>query len=480
MRSLQVAWFLSAAFLLAGGLATADVFEWTGAGAGDSWDDSDNWNLISGTSGRLYPNSTSDTATVTAFGADLTIDVSTSFSVGGLTAGNASHKLTFGGTGGLVTNGADWNTEGVVQFDVDVDMGNFKDLYGTSDGMTIVGAGNTFTSSRQPRLRHPFRIFGAFNSNADVVQVRDRLEVATDGDMSNGPLNLHGGGQWEIAAYGADRSVNVGINRVGNRSGKFDGTNGYDLAFVGSNTLGAIGAITDGTTSLEVDTSKLTLGGTLTLNENDGFHLHPVRVTNGGTLELTAQSTTAGIDLVVDGNGTLLLNNGEGSATGTGNTLVVGRQNWVGTSSVTLGGTGSTDSALVVGPGGTVAPGQSIGDLGVGTATFEEGATLSVEVNSDDGTSDTLVIGGDLDLSNNDTLVLSDLGTPSGGTHTIATYTGTLHGAFDDLVAGNTVFTIDDVDYATPGTIRLRIPEPSTVLLLTLGATLGFVARRRR
>ena len=481
MRALRLISCLMAVVLLAAGPAFGDAFEWTGAAGNDLWGDGGNWNRTSGTSGRTFPNDTGDSATITSFGSDRVVDVSSSFSVGALTAGNTSYKLTLGGSGDLTTSGADWNSQGVVQFDIDVGMGNFKDLQGTSGAMTIIGSGSTFTSSRQPRLRHPFRIFGRFNVGADVLQVRDRLEVATDGDMTNTNLGLHGGGGWELAAFGSDRSVNAGIDRTGNRSGKFDGTNGNDLAFNGSHTLGAIGAITDGTPSLEIDTSKLTLEGNMALVENDGFVLHPVRVLNGGTLELKATCGTSGVDFVVDGEGRLLLNNTAGSATGTGNTLVVGRQNWVGSTGVTLGGIGSTDSDLVIGAGGTLAPGNSTGTLGGESVTFEAGSTYEWEFG--EGASDLLAVDGDITIEddNDFTIDITDLRGGPFGTLDLMTYGGTLNGDPDlwtiNLPPRVTFNELNDTGDAIQ--ITGLTPEPSAALLLIMAGLTLLTGRRR-
>jgi hypothetical protein len=286
------------------GPAFGDAFEWTGAAGNVLWGDGGNWTKTGGTSGRTFPNDTGDSATITSFGSDLVVDVSSSFSVGALTAGNASHKLTLGGSGALTTSGADWNSQGVVQFDIDVGMGNFKDLEGAAGGMTIIGSGSTFTSSRQPRLRHPFRIFGKF---------------------------------------------------------------------------------------------KATCG-------------------------------TSGVDFVVDGSGRLLLNNTAGSATGTGNSLVVGRQNWVGSTSVVLGGVGSTDSDLIIGAGGTLAPGNSTGTLSAENVTFEAGSTYEWEFG--EGSSDLLAVDGNITIEddNDFTIDITDLRGGPFGTLDLMTYGGTLDG----------------------------------------------------
>ncbi|HXK94833.1 MAG TPA: hypothetical protein PKV38_14250, partial [bacterium] len=49
------------AALVIPGVAAADVFRWNATGGGD-WNDPTKWTLISGTSGRTYPNDATDVA----------------------------------------------------------------------------------------------------------------------------------------------------------------------------------------------------------------------------------------------------------------------------------------------------------------------------------------------------------------------------------------------------------------------------------
>ena len=133
------------------------------------------------------------------------------------------------------------------------------------------------------------------------------------------------------------------------------------------------------------DTVDYTFGGA-------GYMSGPAELIKSGSglLNLTNYNTyTGGTSL---DNGTLMISNTTGSATGTGVVEVNNGSQFA--------GTGITESPVMVNEGGIVAPGNS--SLGIFTVnnnvTLLSGSNLNVEVNSQDNTSDRLAVAGKLNL----------------------------------------------------------------------------------
>jgi autotransporter-associated beta strand protein len=153
----------------------------------------------------------------------------------------------------------------------------------------------------------------------------------------------------------------------------------------------------------------------------------------------------------------------------------------------TLGGTGTIGSAGdnvdVIANGGTIAPGTSVGTLTVlGNATFGNNSHFAVEISG--ATADLLSVA-NLNLSStSDFLDVSVLGAATPGNYTIAQYSGTLTGTFNNVTGGYTV------SYATPGQVILTVPpgvgvgsvvpEPTTLVMSLLAALFVGGCRRRR
>lgn len=134
--------------------------------------------------------------------------------------------------------------------------------------------------------------------------------------------------------------------------------------------------------------------------------------TGGGTLKLTGASTYAGTTTVSDG---------------------------------TLKGAASVAGPLVLQSGTTLAPGDGIGTFGAGETTLAGTYVCDVDAT----TSDLLAVTGNLNLTGA-TFTLS--GTPAAASYTIATYTGSLTGAF---TASPSLPSGYALDYSTTGQVKL-------------------------
>lgn len=191
------------------------------------------------------------------------------------------------------------------------------------------------------------------------------------------------------------------------------------------------------------------------------------------TLTLTGASNYNGTTTI--NGGTLLVNNTTGSGTGTG--AVVANANTI------LGGTGTVDGPVTINAGAGLNPGPAVGVgalsmnnnvafVGIGSG-LGEFATYVVEISGT--SSDRMVIGGTLDLTNAFDRIDFN-GTPNGSaTYVLATYSSVLgEFNFTNTPAGYTLVYGDGELDLVP------IPEPSTWLggALALGAV-AFAQRRR-
>jgi len=139
-----------------------------------------------------------------------------------------------------------------------------------------------------------------------------------------------------------------------------------------------------------------------------------LRKTGNGTLVLPQATTLDGADIVA---GRLLVNNPDGSATGTQPVMV--------RSGATLGGSGAIAGTTTVETGGQVSPGASVGTLTLnGGLTMQNGARLGVELGA--GGSDLLRLTSGQFLANGSVLVsmVDAGGLAAGQVHTLIDWTG--------------------------------------------------------
>ena len=175
-----------------------------------------------------------------------------------------------------------------------------------------------------------------------------------------------------------------------------------------------------------------------------------------GTLVLAANNVYNGPTVVSNG---VLVVDGTNSLTGTS-----GLTNYSGGGSFTvdggeLGGTGMISGTVDIKAGGTVAPGNNIGTLNLGSGlTLENGSTALFNLNSG-GPGSLIAVQGNLTVTNS-VIAINVLGAPlQPTTNTLITYTGTLSGSFNPSVSivGGSVNASVAIDTSTPGQVNLDV-----------------------
>lgn len=235
------------------------------------------------------------------------------------------------------------------------------------------------------------------------------------------------------------------------------GTNALIVANSGVDEIGTV-VISSGT--LQIGTNDL--NGTISsVNITDNGALV---VDRSGSLALSAAIAGAG-SLTENGSGSLILsgaNSYAGTTTVSGGTLEIdGTSSGAGalttSAGTVLAGSGTNNGAITVGgqmnPGSSSAPGIFTANGGL---TLNSGSTLTFRLNAagNPTLSDSVVVGGNLNVNNN-TITVNFDGPPSGGTYPLFTYTGNLSGSFNPTVIG-THYAVA-VDTSTPGVVNLDV-----------------------
>lgn len=285
-----------------------------------------------------------------------------------------------------------------------------------SGALRILGSGSlgagpkTVTLTNGTNGRPQLQLDG---TAGDIILAPDISIVTSNLDLARAPIhNIAGnnqiGGNITLTSGGGNTAIKVASGSLTLNGNIASNTSGRSL-LLGGNTgaSGTInGIISDGTNPLAIVKSEAntwTLAGTNTYT---------------GTTTVNA--------------GTLLINGNQSASSGA---ITVNN-------TATLGGTGSSGAAITVNTGGTIAPGAAtVESLETGTVNLADGATLAIDIHTNSGTADQLVVTGNVDLTGTVNLVLNDLGSnvalAPGTKLVIADYSGTWDEA-DVLTFGGT------------------------------------------
>jgi fibronectin-binding autotransporter adhesin len=252
----------------------------------------------------------------------------------------------------------------------------------------------------------------------------------------------------------------------------FDG-NGSRLLEITNSSSGGVtfsgNTILGGTSSAREVTFDVASGSTLSMAMlQDSDHAGSFSQTGNGTIILTGNNSYTGTTTV--NAGTLIVNGNQSAATG--DTLIA--------SGATLAGTGSLGGEIFL--SGTIAPGNSIGQLTVDSLTLQSGATMSFELtnNTAAGTTYDQIVGNELIFADGGsfTLILNGISDTISLSDEFTLFTGSVA----NLGSAN-ITIVNNTDWAggwrlSEGSLILTaIPEPNTALFLII-FTMGLVGTR--
>jgi autotransporter-associated beta strand protein len=262
------------------------------------------------------------------------------------------------------------------------------------------------------------RIFTIGNGSSDVD-----LDVVSP--IINGGLTKNGAGTMRLSGtntFAGAITVNAGVLRLNNATGFSSGS----AITVNGGALDMNG-VTDTVASLAGSGGAVAQGAAgLTLGATSGSTTFAGTITGTGTL-----TKNGGATQILSGNNSL------GPVALSAGALLFNGSNTTGAVTVsggTLGGTGSISGAVTVNSTGHLAPGASLGSMGLGALTLNTGSIVDLELGLP-GTSDLMSISGALTL-NGGSVNLVDAGGLDVGTYTLASYLTNV-GSVDNLGTPN-------------------------------------------
>lgn len=358
-------------------------------------------------------------------------------------------NLIFNGTGSLSTFGASAASNVVIH---------------ANRGITI-GAG--FTAAFDPVDTTTLSINGVISGQGGI-----RTVSAITGNLVLSALNTYTGktviSQQNVVINSIKNVGDLTGSSLGNPQTAIDGTIDLGSAARANATLRYVGTgdTTDRVINLAALTGAASLeqAGTGVLEFTSDF-----TATGVGTKTLTLTGSSEGVGkisgAIVDNE--LGVNRTFIRKTGTGTWILSGENTYTGDTTVvagTLGGSGSAASFVEVQPGGTLSPGDGIGNFTASEILFD-GGELEMEINSATESADSVTVEGAIDLLDT-ALSLSDLSASEMAIDTkliLIDYTGgSLSGNFLDLEDGASVTVgknIFEISYEDEERVTLTVTE---------------------
>ncbi len=323
----------------------------------------------------------------------------------------------------------------------------------SSGGLLVTGSGATAITGGT--------LLGTSGADLIVHQNASAALTISSALADNGPAtSLTKDGTGTLILSGTDTMtgtnyLNGGVVQVDNlaelASGPLD-MNGGTLRYTGTDTpTSSRGVVTRGLgPTFDIVSATVTQSGAITGSGAAIGDLGGITKIGAGKLILTANNNYNGETVV--NNGVLAINgiNGCNSAVWDAGKVTV--------NGGALGGTGTIKGPVTVNSGGTIAPGDAIGTLTLATnLTLQSGSTSSFVVVNSPGTSDLLVVQGNLTV-NNSTIAINVSGAAlQPGTYTLIQYSGNLTGSFNPVVtlASGSINGSMTINTSTAGQVNL-------------------------
>ncbi|HSV15266.1 MAG TPA: autotransporter-associated beta strand repeat-containing protein [Tepidisphaeraceae bacterium] len=287
--------------------------------------------------------------------------------IDGVALSNTSVTLTSGGT--LLANGAAESAKLVpvaaAATNVTLSTTNAGDVFTIGNGTNSITGGTAGTS-----VLHTSGPGTIVLSNAGTYAGSWSIDAGT---VNLGSATALGPAATATVAFGAGSTGKLQLN-----------SNIVTLAQLNTNATPGSAIVENGGGSAAVLTVNNTAANTFAgvLGDGTGGGSLGLTKTGAGNFTLTGANTYSGNTTI--GGGTLLANNGAGSATGSSNVAV--------NSGGTLGGTGLISGAVTLASGGHLSPGSGgVGTLSVGSLTLNGGSQLDYDITNTSTLDKTLV-----------------------------------------------------------------------------------------